>query len=159
MKTVQIADETFRELGEPSDISIPSVAFWFQTNIGTLNNLIITDYSIDSALNITPDIGEEEKDIFKLMYRIHYYTKSVKTNLEAAALDSVLEVSSDGATIRKASRNGIAQEYLKIKRDEEANLKTLVNAYKARLVSPLSIHGDDDLDNSNKTEHDYKRWR
>ena len=33
MKVVDIADEVYRELGSPTDLSIPAIAFWLRTNI------------------------------------------------------------------------------------------------------------------------------
>ena len=42
MKIVDIADEIYRELGEPTDNSIPPIAFWIRTNLGTLNNYLNT---------------------------------------------------------------------------------------------------------------------
>jgi hypothetical protein len=46
MKIVDIADEIFRELGEPSTISIPAIAFWIRSNVGELNNRINTTFKI-----------------------------------------------------------------------------------------------------------------
>ena len=46
MKIVDIADEIFRELGNPSTISIPSIAFWIRSNVGELNNRINTTFKI-----------------------------------------------------------------------------------------------------------------
>ena len=42
MKVVDIAEETFRELGEPSTISVPAIATWLRNNIGGLNKAINT---------------------------------------------------------------------------------------------------------------------
>jgi len=46
MKIVDIADEIFRELGNPSTISIPAIAFWIRSNVGELNNRINTTFKI-----------------------------------------------------------------------------------------------------------------
>ena len=46
MKIVDIADEIYRELGEPSTISIPAIAFWIRSNVGELNNRINTTFKI-----------------------------------------------------------------------------------------------------------------
>lgn len=46
MKIVDIADELFRELGEPSSISIPAISFWIRSNVGELNNRINTSFKI-----------------------------------------------------------------------------------------------------------------
>ena len=46
MKIVDIADEIFRELGNPSTISIPAISFWIRSNVGELNNRINTTFKI-----------------------------------------------------------------------------------------------------------------
>ena len=46
MKIVDIADEIYRELGEPSTISIPAISFWIRSNVGELNNSINTTFKI-----------------------------------------------------------------------------------------------------------------
>ena len=76
MKVVDIADEIFRELAEPTNLSIPAISFWLRANIGQLNNYINTEYSIDSSdLEIkdtsSVEIGEDEKSVLKKMYFIH----------------------------------------------------------------------------------------
>ena len=42
MKVVDIADEIFRELSEPSTLSIPAIAYWVRSNVGELNNYLNT---------------------------------------------------------------------------------------------------------------------
>ena len=49
MKIVDIADEIHRELGSPSTLSIPAIAFWVRTNVGSMNNHLNTSYEIDSS--------------------------------------------------------------------------------------------------------------
>ena len=46
MKIVDIADEIYRELGEPSSISIPAISFWIRSNVGELNNRINTSFKM-----------------------------------------------------------------------------------------------------------------
>ena len=46
MKIVDIADEIYRELGEPTTISIPAISFWIRSNVGELNNRINTTFKI-----------------------------------------------------------------------------------------------------------------
>ena len=69
MKIVDIADELYRELAEPSDLSIPAISFWLRSNIGKLNNLISTAYLIDEdtleinqlICGVETEINDEEK--------------------------------------------------------------------------------------------------
>ena len=49
MKIVDIADEIFRELGSPSDLSIPAIAFWLRSNMGALNNHINMAFKINTT--------------------------------------------------------------------------------------------------------------
>ena len=73
MKVVDIADEIFRELGEPTTLSIPAITYWIRSNVGQMNNLIHTSFFINSKdLEIVEtvdsksvEIGEEEKAIIK----------------------------------------------------------------------------------------------
>ena len=46
MKIVDIADEIYRELGEPSSLSIPAISFWIRSNVGELNNRLNTAFKI-----------------------------------------------------------------------------------------------------------------
>ena len=104
MKVVDIAEETFRELGEPSTISVPAIATWLRNNIGGLNNAINTEFEINtSSLEIErkvdskmADITEYETFIFKKMYVVHYYEILVRQSAGAASTDTVVEVSQDG---------------------------------------------------------------
>ena len=52
MKIVDIADEIFRELGEPSTISIPAISFWIRSNVGELNNRINTTFKINEIMDL-----------------------------------------------------------------------------------------------------------
>ena len=49
MKVVDIANEIFIELGEPSSLSIPAITFWVRSNIGKLNNAINTQFFIKNS--------------------------------------------------------------------------------------------------------------
>jgi hypothetical protein len=81
-KIVDIADEIYRELGAPPDISIPSVAFWLRTNLGKLNILINKRYTINTLDLEVDAISPEtftitEKAILKKMYNISYYDRQI----------------------------------------------------------------------------------
>ena len=144
MKIVDIADEIFRELNQPTEVSIPQIAFWVRVNVGTLNNIINSCYTIDtSTLEISPDPEIEEKAIFKKLYIIHYYDLKVRAALGAASLDPVVEVTSDGATVRKLNRNQTSQLFLTLKKQESDDFNRLVANYKMRKSAPIQVAGDD----------------
>lgn len=175
MKVVTIADELFRELGEPSIISIPSIAFWVRSNVGALNNLIGTSYRVldgssevdlddgdtrtllntleisqileDSSGNsIEVEIGGDEKSILKKMYTIHYYERLLRSNLTSLATDSVISVSDDGSSVTKVNKNEITKVYNSIKKQEVEDLKYLVQGYKQSKAVPKQVAGNDTID-------------
>jgi len=144
MKIVDIADEIFRELNQPSEVSIPQIAFWIRVNVGTLNNTINSCYTIDtSTLEISPDPGLEEKSILKKLYTVHYYDLKVRSALGAASTDAIVEVTADGATVRKLNRNQTSQLFLTLKKQEVEEYNRLVASYKLSKSTPIQVAGDD----------------
>jgi hypothetical protein len=147
MKIVDIADEIFRELGQPTEVSIPQIAFWIRVNVGTLNNTINECYSIDAdSLEISPDPGLEEKSILKKLYTMHYYDLKIRTTLGAAATDPIVEVTSDGASVRKLNRNQTSQLFLSLKKQEMEDYNSLVASYKMLKAAPIQVVGDDTVE-------------
>src|SRR4051812_7922560 len=106
MKVIDISDEIHRELGSPTDLSIPSVNFWLRGNIGKLNARIFTEIGItDNGSEISPELNEMEKTILKKMYFIYFYEFKIRENLGAAAIDSWVEVTDAHSTVRRTSKN------------------------------------------------------
>ena len=132
-------------VSEPSDISAGSISLWLKDSIGSLNNLILTNFSIDTASGneIIPTLTDAEKSILKKLFLIHYYTVFISKNLGAASFDSVLEVTSDGATVRRTNKNELAKTYLQLRNVETEDLQKLINGYKSSAGTPLQVHGDD----------------
>ena len=119
MKVVDISDEIYKELGSPTTLSIPVVSYWVRTNIGALNNAINTAYSINSTsleieqaiCDVATAIGIDESSILKKMYMVHFYNQKIRTNITAVETDTVLEVTSDGMSVRKQSNLKLASIY------------------------------------------------
>jgi hypothetical protein len=144
MKIVDIAQEIYSELGDPDDFSVPAISTWLRNNIGLLDNKINRSFVVaDSTYEITPDMGETEKTIFKKMYDVHYYERLTRSTLGAASTDSVLEVSDGVGMVRKINKNELSKTYLQAKKDASAELKLLVDAYKVNDAKPNQIAGDD----------------
>ena len=159
MKVVDIADEIFRELGEPSTLSIPAIAFWVRTNIGALNNLINSTYSLntstleleqtvsdDTGADVTLEIGDNERAIMKKMYMVHYYDQQIRNNITTLGTDTVISVSDDGSSVTKLNRNEINKVYHQIKRQEHQELKELINAFKLSKSIPIQVAGNDTVE-------------
>ncbi len=155
---IVISEEIYRSLGEPSDLSAGAIGLWLRDNIGSLSNLILKDFSIDTTSNnqIIPELSETEKSIFKKLYLIHYYTVFISKNLGAASFDSVIEVDSDGAKIRLTNKNEIAKTYIQLRNLETEDLDKLVIGYKLSTGTPLAIHGDDTQSGPSFISSDYR---
>lgn len=151
-KVVDIADEIWRESDQDSSHSIPSIAAWlrFGGNLGTLNNLLHTDYSVNSSdLEIYNSsnviIGDNEVAIYKALYFIKFYDRMVKNSLGAASVDLLTEASSDGGTLRWVNRNEKAKTFAQLKKDYQTELDKLINWYKRNAYAPQSIDGADTI--------------
>ncbi len=148
-KIVDISDEVYRELGEPDDISIASVAFWLRTNVGSLNVLLNKDYSINqSTFEIESSDNNftiNEKNIFKKLYIIHYYDRQLRKTLVSVSLDSVVSISDEGSSVTKVNKNELSKTFAGIKKQEMAELKELINQYSINSIVPLQIAGDDTI--------------
>jgi hypothetical protein len=159
MKSVDIADELYRELSSPAELSIPAISFWLRTNLGILNNHINASYHlgeqpdyeiqhtyIDSnGASITEEINEEAKSVLKRMYFVHYYENKLTKSLSDSVTDSVISVSDDGSSVRKVNKNEVSKVYLKLLRTEMDELKKLIFAYQRRGAEPIQVAGDDTI--------------
>lgn len=139
MTTTSLADEIFRELDQPSDLSIPSVAFWLQSNVGQLN--LKTGLSVSVSLGeLSEDLSLEARAIFKSLYKINYLKRQINKNLGAAAYSSVAEVKEGNRTVKRTNKNDIAKTYITMKESEERELNRLISAYKQNSFSPDSYY-------------------
>jgi hypothetical protein len=151
-KVVDIADELYRELGEPSDLSIASIASWLRSNIGDLNILINKKFYINqSTLEVaaTEESGDDftniEKSIFKMIYSIHYYERLFRNALGAASTDSVISVTDDGSTVVKINKNELAKNYASLRKQINDELTVLTKNYNLNEATPLQVAGDDTI--------------
>lgn len=138
MNIVDIADQLFRELQEPDDISIPNIIFWLQSNLNTLNLLIGTSYALDENEVVVPELGDTESAVLKYLYLIYYYGRLVKISLGAASY-SWTELNEGDTTIRVVSKNEIAKSYIQLKSALELQLNRLIFSYKQGNISPNSL--------------------
>lgn len=138
-----IAQEIYEELGEPSDFSIASVAAWVRRNIGGLGNLINNVYDINNAtLEISPNLSDIEKYIFKKMYGIYYLDLKIKSTASSATNDYTL-IKDDIGSVQKINKNEVLKNYIFVRKQEYDELKNLVNKYELNEVTPLQVAGDD----------------
>lgn len=145
-KLVDIANEIYQDLDYQSGTSIAAIASWLRANIGKLNTLLDLEYSIDkTTMEVSPEIGEEEKDIFKEIYFIKYYTRLANSNLGAAASQNLSAISDDSSSVKWSNKGDVAKGFLALKKESQATLNNLINSYKINHSRPLDIIGDDEL--------------
>jgi len=146
-KIVSISDEIYRELGNPTDMSIATISFWLRTNLGQLNNLLNISIEIDGVTLELSGTGltADQAVIFKKLYFIHFYDLKIRSTLGAAGTDSVIEVSSDGARVRKINKNELSKTWLAARSAEQEELTRLITAYRITASEPLQVAGDDTI--------------
>jgi len=151
IKIVDIATELYDEFGEPSDLSIPSIAYWLRSNIGDLNILINKKFYInENTLEVTSDdesdiFGNIEKSIFKMLYSIHYYERMMRVSLYNATLDSVISISDEGSSVTKINKNEMAKTFATLRKQISDELNTLTKNYNLNEAKPLQVVGDDTI--------------
>lgn len=150
-KIVDIADEIYREMSEPSDSSIASIAFWLRTNISKLNILINKPYTIsEDTLEIvateSDPFGINEKAILKLIYVSYYYERLFRNTLGAASVDSTIEIDQNGFRAKKVNKNELAKTYSDLKKQTDAQLKIILDSYNINDVTPIQVAGDDTIE-------------
>ena len=62
MKVVDIAQEIFMDLGEPSDLSIAALSYWIRANVGKLNSIIFENFALNQDFEIV-DTSSDDTEI------------------------------------------------------------------------------------------------
>lgn len=157
-KVADVANDTFNYLGSPSDLSVAFIATWIRSNVGKINNLLLTSFAIDdTTLEFSPAMSPEIQDILFKTFEIYYYDKLIRANLGASAFSAVLEVTSDGATVKRQNANNVAGSYIQLRKESLSELNQLVNGYKLKTNSPLSVYGADYISIFETADTDYVR--
>lgn len=147
MKVVDIANEIYIDSGSPTATSIPAIAFWIRGKVGEINNLLIEEFVISDAYEITradgTEISIEAVSIIKKLYKIYDYEVQIRTHMNALLTDSVLEVSDQGSSVKRVNRNEVSKTFASLKNSETTALNKLVQDYRNRAAQPGQIVGDD----------------
>lgn len=149
-----IAQEIYEEMGEPSDFSIASIAAWVRRNIGGLGNMINTEFTIDSAsLEITPNLTDIQKYIFKKMYSIYFFDLKIKST-GSLAVNDYTSIKDDFGSVQKLNKNEVLKNFYQIRQQEYKELKDTVDKYEINEVTPLQVAGDDTIPGSYDSQRD-----
>ena len=149
-----IAQEIYEEMGEPSDFSIAAIAAWVRRNIGGLGNMINTEFSVDSSsLEITPNLTDAQKYIFKKMYSIYFFDLKIKST-GSLAINDYTSIKDDFGSVQKLNKNEVLKNFYQIRQQEYKELKDFVDKYELNEVSPLQVAGDDTVPGNYSYERD-----
>lgn len=142
---LDLSNSTHQDLGSPNSLVPGIISYWYRSHIGDLNILINSSYVINGAGDdFSPLLIDIDAAIFKSLYFVKYFQSKALENLNASSIDSILEVSENGATVRRVSRNQIAQMFMSSQRQENEYLNELLNFYKLNTGgTPVSVDGSD----------------
>jgi hypothetical protein len=166
MKIADIASEVYQELGSPTDFSVPVVSYWLRANIGLLNSAINTGFYINPAsleieqLNSNSsavEIDEDEKCILKLMFIVHFYDVQIRKNMLNYSLRPIVELTSDGHTIRVASQTEIGKNLYMFRKGLADELKQYISWYKISRAYAVQVSGDDVIQGAVASRPIYRR--
>jgi len=149
-----IAQEIYEEMGEPEDFSIAAIAAWVRRNIGGLGNMLNNSYEINSStLEITPNLSDIEKYIFKKMYSIYFFDIKIKS-AGSLALSDYTSIKDDFGSVQKLNTNEILKGFYQIRQQEYKELKDLSTKYVLNASSPVQVAGDDTIPGTYDSEKD-----
>lgn len=124
-----IADEIYRELDFPSDLTRSDIAHWIHSNLGKLNTLLQTSYALDEdGVTFSESLPLEVKDIFKQIYFISFYDQRIIQGIVLAE-DGFAEITSHDATIVFENQISTTESYLAEKKGAMDRLKKMIFGY------------------------------
>lgn len=125
---------------DSSVANIEAITAWLQENLGLLNTLLNTSFQGDN-----PDLGLEEKSIFKLIYLYNYYSKQARNVLRGIVSTSgggnILSVADGDNRIQFVNKNEVGKTYRDLAKETKLQLDQLVAKYNIYSSKPLQVGG------------------
>jgi len=117
-----------------------SIEGWFVENLGLLNTLIYSSFSGED-----PNLGLEEKAIYKQLYLYNYYTRQARNVLRGItstnSSDNIIMVADEGNKIQFTNKNEVSKTYRDLAKDTKQQLDSLVAKYNIYAAKPLQVGG------------------
>ncbi len=149
MKVVDIAQEIYFDLGEPADLSIAAISYWVRANVGTLNNFLSENFGINENYEIVDldnnnaEINIDAAAILKKMYMVHRYAVIIRSKLTAIDSSDIVSVSDQDTSVKRIDKTQVVRAVTAEKKQEDEELRNLINAYKTKKNAPGQVVGDD----------------
>lgn len=118
----------------PSGSTTGSVVVWLQTNVGSLNLALHTEYSYISGsgiLDVTGGLmGDIEMGIYSEMYECYNYKKQASQASSLGFSDWIEINGDDQGSIRKVSKTELSKEFRSLARDCNKDLDQQIMWYR-----------------------------
>lgn len=133
------------EFDNDSDLnSLQSIECWLEANLGMLNTLIDTEYSLESQ-----ELDSEAQAVYKQLYLHQYYVKKTRNAMRGiiACSDSsntdgdVLSLSDGESRVTFTNKNETAKVIRGMAQDAKESLDQLVNKYNMYQSEPRQVGG------------------
>lgn len=132
----EIVGESFDYLtGLEESGKVTSVSGWLSGHLGDLNVLLHTSFSGEN-----PEFEAEESGIFKHLYMLSFYRKSVHDTLRG--IDSSVDwqtIREGDSLITRTNKNEVAKSWRGLATDEQALIDELVSKYNIYEASPVQV--------------------
>lgn len=122
--------------------SIQSIECWLESNLGILNNLIDTEYTVDA-----PELDCEAQAIYKLLYMHNYYSKKARSAMRgvmdncSSGSGEILSLKDGESTVSFTNRNETAKVIRGLANDTKEQINYLVARYNMYQSEPRQVGG------------------
>jgi hypothetical protein len=89
------------------------------------------------------EIGIMEVSILKKMYEVYRWDVMIRAKLVSLDSDDLLEVTDEGSSVRKVSKNEVIKSLKDLKSKDSAEFNGLLNSYRINAGAPVQVAGDD----------------
>lgn len=128
--------------GDSSLNSLQSIECWLESNLGLLNTMINTSYSVESQ-----ELDTEAQAIYKQLYLYNYYSKKARNALRGIIgtceqdSNSIASISDGESRVTFTNKNETAKVIRGMANDAKASLDMLVAQYNMYQSEPRQIGG------------------
>lgn len=122
--------------------TLQAIECWLEANLGILNTLINTSYSVESQ-----ELDSEAQAIYKQVYLHHYYSKKARNALRGIiecsgdTAGDILSIADAESKVTFANKNETAKIIRGLATDAKASLDDLVARYNLYQSEPRQVGG------------------
>lgn len=128
--------------GDSSLNSLQSIECWLEANLGLLNTMINTSYSVEAQ-----ELDSEAQAIYKQLYLYNYYSKKARNALRGIIgtcetdSNSIASISDGESRVTFTNKNETAKVIRGLANDAKTSLDMLVGQYNMYQSEPRQVGG------------------